>query len=323
MYDRSGKILRAGEYRLGRQHGQWMQVFDAGQGDLFSGSLNEKFSGPFVSTATFADGELQGTWTIMSRTENKIIEWNFEHGVRHGLATWWYPSGAKRCQLNYEYGVPVGVFVQFNADGKVTGTTRYIDGRPLMKKVEWYSKSQKRYEGTVLAGQESDQPKFNWWNTTAQIVPSPVKVPELKHGAWIVWYPNGRKKIEGSYEHGLPVGKFTWWYENGQKQAEGTYEKGLQTGTWVTWHPNGMKESVGDYSNGEIVRNWMRWEADGRLVERQDFGGTLTTRADAKESIDEERLQEAGVDDLDTGKFDVPQDDVFFNDSWVDDADFE
>jgi antitoxin component YwqK of YwqJK toxin-antitoxin module len=323
MYDRSGKIVRTGEYRMGNQHGQWMQVLSSDAGDLFSGSLNKKFPAPFVSTASFLDGELHGTWTIKGRTEHKIIEWNFEHGVRHGVATWWYPGGIKRCELNYEYGVPVGEFVRYGLDGKVTGRTKYIDGRPLINKVEWHSRTQKQFEGTALAGQESGQPKFDWWNTSAKVEPIPVKVPELKHGAWTVWHANGTVKIQGSYDHGLPVGKFTWWYENGQKQAEGSYESGLQTGTWVTWHPNGMKESVGDYTDGEIVGDWMRWEANGRLVEMQEYGNEAPAQVNAEEGTEDETLQEASAAGLGTEDFDAEPEDASFDDYWADDFEFE
>ena len=34
------------------------------------------------------------------------------------------------------------------------------------------------------------------------------------------WHENRQKKSEGSIEHGMKNGTWTWWYENGEKIAE-------------------------------------------------------------------------------------------------------
>jgi antitoxin component YwqK of YwqJK toxin-antitoxin module len=308
---------------MGKQCGEWMQVFEAGQGNLFSGELDEEFSGPFVSKAIFVDGQLHGTWTIVSGTGDKIIEWSFLRGLRHGVATWWYPNGVKRHVLTYEYGEPVGESEQFSPDGELIGTTRYIDGRPLVKKEDYYSGTQKQYEGTVLAAQELGQPEFDWWNNTAKPASDPVKVPELKHGMWTEWYPNGRKKAEGGYDQGLPHGKFVWWYENGQRQAAGGYENGLRSGTWVTWHPNGMKESIGEYSSGELTGKWMRWEASGRLVEMRHMADSTGGNVHQEEGVEEDTQQQANAYSSEIDELEASQDDEMSSEYWADDALFE
>jgi antitoxin component YwqK of YwqJK toxin-antitoxin module len=321
MYDRQGNVVRTGQYRMNKQHGEWTQFFRS-DADLFSPDLIKQFSGPFVSVATFLDGQLHGTWAITSQDGKKVIEWNFDRGLRHGLATWWHPNGAKRWELEYANGVPVGERSIFGPDGQLTGTVTYIDGRPLVKKVKWYSKSRKEYEGTVLGSDEFDGKDFDWWNTSAIADTSTPRAPDVKHGAWTAWHPNGVKRADGSYDRGLPDGKFTWWTDNGQKQAEGSYQAGLKVGTWITWHDNGMKESQSNYRNDEYVGVWMRWEPTGRLVEMRDYDSNPAPRAAEAES-DTQSEQQVGTETLEADEFEVSQSPSRLSQLWDDDADLE
>jgi len=271
MFDRQGMILRSGQFRNGKQHGEWIRYFQAGEGTLFSGDLAGQFPGPFVSKAVFLDGQLHGTWTIMSRTRRKIIEWQFENGVRNGNSTWWYPNGQQRRQVMYKEGEPNGQFLEWNPDGTLATKANFIDGRVLTKKTKWYGPGQKFYEGSYLTTQDFIEPTFDWWNGTSTSISIDQSGPDLKHGTWAAWYRNGQKKVEGQYREDVPNGEFTWWYESGQKQAEGEYADGLESGTWITWHPNGLKESVGEYTAGVLTGKWMRWAPDGKLAEIHDF----------------------------------------------------
>lgn len=269
-YAPNGRLFRSGEFSQGKQHGKWLQYFEDGRGRLFSGKLEPQFVGPFVSEATFADGVLHGSWIIRSHS-GKIIEWNFDRGIRAGKSTWWYPNGEKRVEVVYHNGRMDGELLEWSPEGKMIGRIPFIQGQRLVKKVEWFAPGQKSYEGHYLTAQDVVQPNYDWWNTTAKATPVARVGQDQKHGVWIAWYPNGKRRIEAQYEHDSPVGAFTWWYENGQKQAEGQYKTGIKHGTWMTWHANGLKESTCEYRDGTLVGKWMRWDASGKLAETHDF----------------------------------------------------
>ena len=271
MYDRHGNQIVTGQYHLGKQHGTWVRHFVSGQGQLFSGELDKSFQGPFISEATFVDGKLHGTWTIASAgTKFKVIEWCFEKGVRHGKATWWYPNGEKRREVDYRDGLPDGDVLEWAPDKRLVRKETFIDSRQLAKRVEWHARDRKKYEGTYLLARQPVQ-TFDWAGNTASTVPAEEAGVDQKHGLWIAWYANGQKMLEGNYRKDVPVGKFTWWYETGQKQAEGQYLAGVQEGTWITWHPNGMKQSKAVYKAGDLAGEFMRWEPSGRLKDLGDF----------------------------------------------------
>jgi antitoxin component YwqK of YwqJK toxin-antitoxin module len=270
-YDARGVIIRKGEYRNGKQQGLWTRHFDTGEGDLFSDDQDRFFTGPYISEASFADGQLNGTWVIRSRAQRKIIEFSFENGTRSGSSTWWYPSGEKRREVTYKDGKPVGELHEFDDHGNLYRKATFVDGRVLMHKVDRYASGQKYYEGWVLLPGTDGSVTFDWWNGTAEAAAGSDTRGEQKHGLWTAWYPNGQKEAEGEYREDVPTGKFVWWYENGQKQAEGTYAEGQENGTWITWHSNGLKESQAEYLAGQLSGKWLSWKDDGQLNEIHDF----------------------------------------------------
>ena len=101
MYDPDGQIVREGDFMNGKLQGKWMRRFDKDDGHLFSPSADDEYTGPFLSEATFLDGQLHGVWTIKDAAGNKIVEWNFDKGARTGAWTWWHSNGKKRLEANF------------------------------------------------------------------------------------------------------------------------------------------------------------------------------------------------------------------------------
>jgi antitoxin component YwqK of YwqJK toxin-antitoxin module len=270
MYSADGKVLKKGQFRNGKMHGRWVQYFDRDEGNLFSAADNQ-FTGPFVSEATFEDGQLHGAWSIKTIAGRQIAQWSFDRGACSGKWTWWHSNGEKRREITYSSGTPDGEILEWGRDGKPCARASYLNGKHLTKTVEWYAPGQKHYEGYYLRNEATSEPSLDWWTGTAAATPAIELGPPQKHGLWTAWYPNGNKQVEGTYDRDAPQGKFTWWYESGEKQAEGEYRAGTKHGTWTTWHPSGMKESAAQYQEGALVGKWMLWKADGKLVETRDF----------------------------------------------------
>ena len=170
-------------------------------------------------------------------------------------------------EATYVNGALNGDVLEWDREGKIVNQNTYIDGKCVVKAVEWYTLGQKHFEGNYLHATAMPEATYDWWNSKILTSAAPAAVADQQHGIWTEWYPGGNKKTVGEYDRGVPVGKFTWWYENGQEEAEGDFEAGQKTGLWVTWHSNGLKQSVVEYKAGKLVAKELQWSADGKLVE--------------------------------------------------------
>ncbi|MET0152159.1 MAG: hypothetical protein ABW298_06085 [Candidatus Binatia bacterium] len=48
----------------------------------------------------------------------------------------------------------------------------------------------------------------------------------VKHGPFVEWDADGRKRVEGSYRHGQQEGHWSYWDESGRKTIEREYHDG-------------------------------------------------------------------------------------------------
>ena len=81
-------------------------------------------------------------------------------------------------------------------------------------------------------------------------------------------YPNGQKRIEGTYKDWKRDGKWTFWFDNdGQKDREETYKDGkeIERTEWY-YLKNGQKRYEETYKDGELISQEC-WDEDGNEKE--------------------------------------------------------
>lgn len=52
----------------------------------------------------------------------------------------------------------------------------------------------------------------------------------VRHGPFTEWHANGQKSVEGRYDRGKQVGRWTYWDEAGRKTGEREYRDGAVIG---------------------------------------------------------------------------------------------
>ena len=82
-------------------------------------------------------------------------------------------------------------------------------------------------------------------------------------GPFTELWPNGKKRVEGTYKNKELSGPYKEWYENGQICEEGSYIDGKKHGPYKEWHENGQKNSEGSYIDGKEHGQWKYYWADG------------------------------------------------------------
>ncbi len=87
----------------------------------------------------------------------------------------------------------------------------------------------------------------------------------------VQYYPNGSKKIEGSYKDGKKSGKWIFYFENGAVWSIGSFENGLRIGKAKVYHENGEVFYTGAYLQGKKHGTWKFYNDEGKLVNTARF----------------------------------------------------
>lgn len=87
----------------------------------------------------------------------------------------------------------------------------------------------------------------------------------------IIYWPNEKKKIEGSFNEEQRDGHWIAWFENGNKWSEGYYIKGIEDGEKRVWHENGNVFFEGQYKMGVKVGIWKVFDEAGNLVQEINY----------------------------------------------------
>lgn len=271
MWDEQGQVVASGTFRRGLRHGKWTRHYKGGDAELISGPAAAAFQAPFVSEATFLDGQLHGTWTIYDAQERTVLCWNFDHGVREGKCTWYFGDGQKWRELDYRNGELDGLLVEWNVTGDVVAEESYVQGRRSGLKTEYYAPGSKRVEANFLFAKDIIQTNDDWWAGSSRSTLVKKQGKDERHGLWTTYYRNGQKALEGQYKNDVPTGTFTWWHPNGQKAIEGPYTAGKQSGQWAWWYPNGQRHIRGFYDRGQQAGQWSWWTDEGTFAEGASF----------------------------------------------------
>ena len=81
-------------------------------------------------------------------------------------------------------------------------------------------------------------------------------------GPFTELWPNGKKRVEGTYKNKELSGPHKAWHENGQKDSEGSYIDGKEHGQWKDYWADGTKRETGTYKFGKRDGLWTFYWTD-------------------------------------------------------------
>ena len=140
----------------------------------------------------------------------------------------------------------------------------------LRDQVWFYHDSEIPFTGTAFI--VSDQ--------TGSIIQQTNYIDGLAWGKYYEWWPNGEKKVNGTYRFDLMFGRWKFFYKNGKIASAGSYNNGSGhdprnklgkvprdgiNGLWTYWNEDGRKVEEGYYNkNGNEKGNWAFWDINGK-----------------------------------------------------------
>ena len=97
-------------------------------------------------------------------------------------------------------------------------------------------------------------------------------------GAFTDYWPNGKKRAEGSYKNKKLNGLYRTYYRNGEKKSEVTYEAGQRNGPHTSWHENGQKSVEGVFQDGRQHGPIRSYHDNGQIsfIKSGSLNGTNT-----------------------------------------------
>jgi antitoxin component YwqK of YwqJK toxin-antitoxin module len=269
LYGPTGQTLSEGMFQYGLMEGPWIRWHPAAPAGIFTLKPFNLFRGPYMSMTTFAEGKLDGVWSIADTNQRKIMEIAYRQGKRHGLSAWYYPSSKKMREQYFIDGVLEGPLVEWDEKGVETRREEYVKGRKVIAETSYFRPKQKKSESFFLDAQLELSEEDNWWDAT------PAAYQEIgtktQNGPANTWYENGQPQMQGQFDSGKRTGSWNWWHANGQKQSSGTFNADEKVGLWIWWHPNGMKAVEGNYEHDRPIGVWNWWDDQGRLSGTQPF----------------------------------------------------
>jgi len=143
-----------------------------------------------------------------------------------------------------------GVFVRYDADGKITMSAEYYNG--LM-------------HGT-----------YRRWHNNGVLADSGQMEKNHIIGIWKSWHPNGQLKelknyklltsARGAIPWGALDSEYRSWDESGKLIDSGFYKDGLKTDVWIEWIENGELRTMGVYQKGHRIGDWKYYDKSGKFL---------------------------------------------------------
>lgn len=205
---------------------------------------------------------------------------------------------SKRLEGRYRNDLKNGYFREYDRQGLLLGTTKYVNGMVVenaeeLRNVEiertYHDNATVRWEKSYLGG----QPHGVWkeYNDTGAVVNSII-------------YKNGVMLGEGIIDDsGIKQGPWKEYYRDGTLRAEGIYKDGARYKGWRFYHPNSKLEQKGSYLDGGVPHGQWKWfYATGQLLREEMFRrGKEDGEVIEYDSVGNEVLKGFYIDGLEDG----------------------
>jgi antitoxin component YwqK of YwqJK toxin-antitoxin module len=221
----------------------------------------------------------------------------YRNGKRTGL--WRTVRGGDRSEGAYVDDKPRGVWIESGA-GQITFTV-HVDGKPHGRRLQLTDDehhrvlSDERYDRGVLDGPVRHYQEQPWtlWESGSY-------AQGKKHGEWLYFDEEGRRRIREHWDAGMPDGAFEYWDATGKlvdrtelshgsgrwiaydiagkKLAGGTLAAGKRSGVWGELAEDNAGWDTGAYRDGVATGTWQQLDAIGgvRLAEGNYSAGQRT-----------------------------------------------
>jgi antitoxin component YwqK of YwqJK toxin-antitoxin module len=159
----NGKPFVEGQFKDGRQIGEWKYYFDNGKPNRTAKYKDGKpdgswevfrADGTLLAKRGFKDGKRDGEWITYDDTGKKPrTEEHYVDGKQDGVVKIWYPDGQQKLEWNFKNGKQDGKSTNWDEKGQKILEAEYTDGKLNGTATRWFADGKKvvqQYENGKL-----------------------------------------------------------------------------------------------------------------------------------------------------------------------------
>lgn len=199
-FDVNGQIIEEGNYKSGKQIGEW--TFHYAWGKLKGKGAFENGDGGDLGSSGVPRNGREGKWVMYHGDGVLAQESLYLRGKLQGLSRDFYPSGNIKTESYFNNGVLEGLQKEFYPSGKI--------------------KSEHIFKNGLLEGLQKDF----FENGSLEYL---IQVKSGKYeGAYKEYYGNGKLKMEAIAKNGILHGPTKSYFESGKLQMQGNIDSTSQ-----------------------------------------------------------------------------------------------
>ena len=279
-YSQDGRVIRVTNYKNGYiVYSEWINRID--NNGFKQGRWLEFYdNGQILSEVVYLNNKINGyaKYYDMNGSLINIVKYNngveadnTENITKLDYRKEYYSNGKIKIEASYKDNVPEGIRREYDSTGKILNSYIFKKG--------------------VIVGEGIIDQQLT------------------KHGPWIEYYNNGKKKSEGSYNNGKREGQWKFYDNDGNIEQEGSYDdKGKYSGDWVQYYPTGdiLKEET--FSDGYEEGMYIEYSEDGSIIVQ---GNYINGMKNGKWTYTVNGVIESGeyIDDKKNGEWTIKYDD--------------
>jgi antitoxin component YwqK of YwqJK toxin-antitoxin module/Flp pilus assembly protein TadD len=306
-YYTTGQLRSEGEYKKGKQHGEWKYYFRNGKlqsefkyaDGLIQGTANEYYeTGEKRYVSNYKNNDFDGYFQELYESGQVKLEGWSENGNRSQKWLSYYPDGKPETDYYYLAGDYHGKCYDYTVDGKLGSFTEYDKGAilniqsfdttgasrtvtkvsDLVNYTELYSTGKTRSLFQIECGDYGGM--ISKWFPDGTVYFSYGMKDGKRHGAYTFNFPDGRPATRGNMEYGSKEGKWENFHENGKLANFGNYLNDKRDSLWTFFYPTGTMSATSWYINDERHGFTQVYSPEGLLLmeKKYDNGDLISYR---------------------------------------------
>lgn len=292
-YHDNGQLWQYLEAVDGRAHGVYREWFANGQQKIEASVVEGVADIIDLAQATWI---FQGPCKVWEDQGNLIAEFNYDKGLLHNPARYYFPTGALEKTIPYEQGEVHGIMQAFDEEGNLSEEIPYSKGEKSGKAMAYWKKDQ------ILSTEIFDQGRLleasyfdKEGNCIATVKGGNGKLAQFKEGSLYALFNISDGNIEGEMQFFHPSGELNYSYtikegkKNGEEWEFYPTEKGKEPkpklclhwsddkiqGQVKTWYPNGKMESQREVNGNKKQGTSFAWYKNGDLMLVEEYENDL------------------------------------------------